>query len=289
MRCKFPTLKTKCKLHRKNYTFTTSGDSCRELFSADIKYWVYTKYSNPKLSPYTKYMGNKYYGNTTLSMDIWGMYDMNEYNANPEFDNILMKLLDYILGISGVCLCNDVEGEKQRRNDGYGKPNNLLVNHNFGNVYHRVIFEYGVLSNFWLVSPITTSLISSMFRDCLSAILDDKVSLILDELVFSKVDYEEVKRVINEVDKERALDIYRNVIVPFYEHEYISNSNSIPMSRKNTRKAVDVMFREGTSGVFNPEKINGYWYTLSTHYGISTFTSYMCRKNSRGAERYLEV
>ncbi len=66
MRCKFPTLKAECELHRKSYTFTTNGDSCREYFSSSIKSGLYNHCNNPKLSPYTKYNDGKYYGNTIL-------------------------------------------------------------------------------------------------------------------------------------------------------------------------------------------------------------------------------
>ena len=304
MRCVFLHLKvdsnvlSKDKLddkYIKNNKFSTDGDSCREGFASDIGSGLRgIRNREPesrylKLSPYTKHSNDEYYGDCVLKIQLHGSRDMEKYHSNKEFTAILDKLLDYMLGISSVCLCNDVDGERKRRKNLHGNPNTLVKEHTETSYGDYVWFNYSVLSNFWLVSQITISLISSIFRDCVNAMVDDRVSPELDNLIFSKVDYDEVKRVINEVDKKKALDIYRKVIVPFYESQYVANSQSIPMSREKVRNAVDIMFREGTSSVFNPDKMMRYFDTFSHTYGVSKFCMYMNKINSRGAERYLRM
>jgi len=176
----------------------------------------------------------------------------------------LIKAFDYIPGIMSVALSQGKE-EESRRNY-YGKAGTYRIQK------HGI--EYRTLSSYWLTSPFLTSLVTSLVRDAFTIVYNNKE----DELLFSQKDENEIRNIIDTGNANKAIDVYKKVIIPAYDA--IDIKKEVPMQLDYVRNLVDIMMKKGYTKLFNPYSMLNYWwikapwindFPYSTTYGVRKF------------------
>lgn len=225
--------------------------------------------SNPYiLKPliYETKKGKKYIGSAEINMDISPLVDLYDFYVEDENGDKHIKraskLADYILGILTVAMSHAPEEKKEKPAKNYRG----LIMKSTGQ------FVYISSSPFWLVSPITTSIMVGVARNCISHIMDDEDGYIdLDNDIFKKVTHKKVLEVIKSHDVREAQLIWQKVIKPFYKKNQESTSSYVVLANPNHIKVVDKLIKSGTYTYFKPDRCSQYWMSFNTHYGIFSF------------------
>jgi hypothetical protein len=179
-------------------------------------------------------------------------------------DKDFRQALDYTLSIIGVLFCSD-EGERRRRRRGLGKAGSTEISHDGG--YTDI--TYNVLSPLWLITPITVSFVLGTMRNVIC--LTEHNNAIVHKKLFDKVSYTEVKRIIDECDRQAAMHIYKKVILPFFDSAEFSGNSDVFLSQGHVRRTISPLINDGIKAHLYPEKTRKYWNNLDSHYGISQF------------------
>ena len=250
--------------------------TCRELFISGLDRTINNEIYNNKfvnnpyiLSPKAYVEGKrkkKYILNTSIGLTTNGI---NQYMELSKYPDLVIKTLDYIVGIISVCLSRGEE-EIQRRKLGKGKAGSCYIDYN----ENTLDIKYNVLSPFWLTSPILTSFILGITRNCL-ALIYCLGSKDLNEFLFSKIEYNEIKSIINNVDYKKAQEVYYNIIEPFFDLNGIRNTKGIYLSFKDKRDVLKKLIDDGYESVFRPERMKQHWKRYSEFYGFDRFCSYI--------------
>lgn len=203
-----------------------------------------------------------YYGHSTINLhyEKWAI-NPDDFDKIKNTDkDIIYKSLNYIVGIIGVLLSSD-RGEVDRRKHGIGTIKDIdCVTKD-----DEITFKYSVLSPAWFITPMTVSLILGMCRETISiSVFNTK--FIKDNLL-SKISLEEVNEIIMNCDRNKALKMYKNIIIPFYEK--ISSSHVV-LSNKDTREVFHPLLVNGITSIFKPQFTKYYWFALQSHFGIDT-------------------
>lgn len=188
----------------------------------------------------------------------------------------LIKALDYIPGLIFVAI-SPGEEEKIRRQC-YGKAGTYRI--------QKHGLEYRTLSSSWLVSPPLTSLAFGLSRDAFLIVYHD-----LEKELFSLVEQNEVRRIINEVDAKAARDIFFNKIKPFYLEYLITKPKGIPDNESwgclidnspykhpDNQTTIDKIIKESYKAYFDPMDTVDYWRLtkdlgmFNSGYGIASFS-----------------
>jgi len=165
------------------------------------------------------------------------------YFTNPKNLENVIRALDYLVGTISVAI--SPYRDEYVRKKYYGKAGTYRIQP------HGI--EYRTLSSFWIVSPILTSLITSMARDAVTLVRRGKAK----KYLFDKVDSKEIVRIINQHDVEAAKMVYKNVIKPLYS--LFKYELGVPMTLEPVVKFVDELVKYGYRHFFNPLNTIYYW------------------------------
>ena len=260
--------------------------SCRELFIDSLRSQVYASQVNNKVNsnpyrlvpePYIEINDKKLPLNTSIQLHACGV---NQMRVMSKHSDTLSKSLDYILGILSVCLARG-KGEKERRNLKEGLAGDFTMEKE-DRVYSSspsYMASYNTLSPFWITSPILTSFILGVARNCLSITmgLKDKE---LNKLLFDNIPYAQVKKAINNTDYKLAQSIYYEVLVPFFSQKGIAEHNGIYLSSKRNRDTIKKLIDDGFDSVFKPHRMKQHWQKYSNFYGFNRMVGYINNPNS---------
>lgn len=172
--------------------------------------------------------------------------------------------LDILLGLPCVGFSHD-KGERLRRKL-YGRAGS-----------HRIQahgLEYRVLSSFWMASPILASLITKMGRNALSVVYSRQFKNLMDRVG----NINEVRNIINDVDRVKARKFYSNVVMPFWK---TFSCDRIVAKKVKTKSLIRYMMNHGYKDVFKPFKTKYYWGVNGNRkglwkdlrYGVEQYTS----------------
>jgi len=190
----------------KKDTIKDTDRECRR-FGCSPDFNIYTEKS-PKYPDGEKHLIRYAGGHIHLGFNNITAMD---YFKNPTHLINLIKMLDSTIGIMSVALSPDIE-EKLRRKY-YGKAGTYrLPNHGL---------EYRVLSSFWLASPIMVSLVYTIARTALTITM--RKPTIRKEYIKS-ISLEEVRDIIDNINKEKAIEFYHEKIVPLIKETKIRAS-----------------------------------------------------------------
>jgi len=208
------------------------------------------------------------------------LFMMSNSLANSKYINKhnkeLIKLLDYILGTISVCLSFGKD-EVVRRELKSGLPGKGKVKKGKIGYWDGFILEYPLLSPFWTTSPILTSFITGLARNCLSYGMwyKDVKGKNIDESLFDNVEYKRIQDIIKNVDRESAKEIYYEVIIPFVSGDDVNNAKGMMLSTNERRKSIKKLIDDGFQTVFRPERMQKHWEKYSEFYGFYRFTNYI--------------
>jgi hypothetical protein len=148
--------------------------------------------------------------------------DENAFLLNPYGKIDMVKAMDCIHGVISTVL--DASDEAIARRSLYGKPGAHRPKEAYG-------VEYRALSNYWLKSPITVSLMYELTNDALDVVRDGKLPELLDAMGEN-----EVKRVIDQGDSEAAMKMIETHLLPilsedsrFYFNEALAKATANDM------------------------------------------------------------
>jgi hypothetical protein len=268
----------------------TSWDTCRETTATSIMRSLITKGEmvGKRTKPYiimpiasarTK-DGKVVTGTTNIFLEF---DDDNAEESEDEarkyhgFDHKLTKnALNSVVSILGVLLSSGNE-EITRRKHKVGLPSDITIEEDKdGSVWGDIIrFKYSVLSPAWITHPITVSLILGTLRNTISVCLtnpDIVKSKLLDDLKMS-----EIERIIMTCDRQKALQVYKENIIPFFTSKSVSDTENY-LSQKEIRDRISPIINHGLFSIFRPEKTAYYWSCYGSHYGLESLTEYDYKK-----------
>ena len=281
------TIPIKCADMGRSYT-------CRELFISSLYSVIYRSKTNSKVD------SNPYVIMPKASVEIKGkvrplkgqvgLYSsgVNQYRFMKDNIDLISKTLDYILGITNVCLSRG-EDEVIRRKAGEGKAGDVESHkHGTDRRYNDEYMEliYKTPSPFWITSPILTSFIMGLTRNCMAIPMGLGKNQMKD-LLFDNISYTEIKKIINNTDYKSAQAVYYEVLEPFFNTTEVKNSPGIYLTFPNMRHALKKLIDDGFDSVFRPESMRNQWGKYTKYYGFSRFCSYINNPRSvLGYENY---
>jgi len=175
----------------------------------DINAWYLIQNSPPKAPKGFRSGGAHIHVGTEKG---WDTSFLLEYEKKADF----IKIMDYIIGISSTII--DFSQAAVDRRLLYGKSGA------FRETYYGV--EYRVLSNFWMKSPTSVSMIYHLVDDCLKLYLENKklpkalskrseeLMKIIDNGIWDKADKifnEEISKIISEESVDLVLTVRENI------------------------------------------------------------------------------
>lgn len=194
----------------------------------------------------------------------------------------LKQILDYILGITSVCLSHsDVEIERRKSN--IGLANDFTIK-NYS-VLGGLEFSYNVLSPFWTVSPIMVSFITGLARSCYQLLINLTPEY-LNNYLFNLATHNEICEIINKVDYENAKDFYNKVILNFFNSKDVRDYHRILLSTELHQSTLKDLIENGYEYGFKPDKMLRYWYKFSNRYGFNRMCNYFQRERNKGYNYY---
>jgi hypothetical protein len=233
--------------------------------------------------------GNSYYGKASIDINISSVIALHKYyNGIPKDKRYLdlAKAIDYIVGITSTAMSQD---DKEIQRSKYKSKDTRF------SVSSSKIITYSPSSNYWLISPVTVSIITGLTRNVISHLVtipeiydsDEEIDM---KSLFSEIDYKTIKNVIDTHNVSEAKSIYRKVIVPFYTNLYkqdLYTGGRIFLGSPDTRKVITNFVEDGVYTYFNPDELLNYWNYFHMHYGLDDFiedfgTSKKDWKNSLG-------
>jgi hypothetical protein len=201
-----------------------------------------------------------------IKMIPTNMNDMKMIKSKKNQD-ILKEVLNYILGIIGVCFYHQKD-EVLRRENNVGTSGNISIYKDEEETYN---IDYNVLSPKFMTSPILISFISGLARDCIGTVSGLPKDIINKELL-SKYDKKEIDRVINETDYKTAKKIFNKTLIPFFSKHFEINGL---LSSKNKITTLKELVDKDTIDIFRPNRTINHWRRYSNLYGYNRFSSYI--------------
>ena len=191
-------------------------------------------------------------------------------NLNTLFDrkdikNEMSLILDYVLGIIGVCLSHGKEELVRRKRDKDALANTTKFTKGTYGSSNPIQINYTTLSPFWTASPPLTSFMLGLARDCFSAVVDGNVKIY--ENLIDLEDKKNVYSIINKVNHKKAKKLYYEMIIPFFE----SLSDVLIVNPKFRRMFLDHIVEHGYQTEFKPERMREYWTTYKSNEGYNWY------------------
>jgi hypothetical protein len=249
----------------KNVKATVSGDcfdACRETLVHHLGDNIYPKIvnrvnsSNPyKIEPliFHKIKRGTYVGQSELMMDLKN--SLNIVNKLSGMRDDVLKSLNAVVGIIGVAMSNSSKERSRRAN--LGAPNELAI--------RGSMISYRVLSPFWLISPVTVSIMTGLARNVISDVADGKAP---HKSIHKKYSEATINKVITSADRASAIRIYKNAILPFYDGRRGENRF---LNKSDETKVITKFVEKGVFSFFDPKRVYDYWHDEDYHFGLRDF------------------
>jgi len=190
--------------------------------------------------------------------------------------NRLKKLLDYYVGIIGICLSHDDTEKHRRSNKKFQSPYTVIkdTTNNYNNNLtlptvnqtnsNRYEIYYSGLSPFYLISPPLTSLILGLLRDVVDLSNHQYTNCNKYRLAtkyLKAISHKKIKEIIDTVDYEKAKKLYYKYIRPISSyHPRITNTLRCQTIVPCTHLTIlDDMIENGYQKHFKPSKLSTYW------------------------------
>ena len=269
----------------KNHTVTIASPSsynCRETLGHRVKDEIRDATLNPKTGNHsykfqpliaTKLKSGMIYGRSKIILKTSSVNVTKYFRDNTNARTDVFKVMNYVLGIMGVCLSNPKE-EKLRRTH-MGAPNEYRSRNNGDSI----IFTYEVLSPFWLVSPVMQSIITGIARNCLGVVYSGYQSHLFD-----KISEAEINSIIQNANRSKALRVFKDIILPFFK-KYGSGDDIFLYSEPH-RKLITKLVEDGADRVFKKSNTVKYWTEYHDHYGLESFEEDVCSGRNINWNRY---
>jgi hypothetical protein len=204
-------------------------------------------------------------GNSDISLNVscLALEDIETFQDDENVAEYATKLISYIPGIIGTAMSNspleDLRAQKIHGNSSYVS-------------FDGDFFYFTALSNFWLVSPVTVSIMTGLTRNAISHALDENY---YEDELFSSISYSDVKSIINNHRRDKAQEVFKDIILPFYDRHYNKAGEGYFLLdkdfSKSERKVIENLVKHGVHTFFKLENMNHYWQDFHHHYGVMRF------------------
>ena len=267
-------------------TFTTPTYNCRELVINYINYEIMDKTLNRRArnNPYKlfAYASDELDSGKVAILKSRITLMPNEFSVVYSLSDSIqrekvIKAVYYTLGIISTCLSHGTREEERMKVLDLDK----LVRITSSGVSKTI--EIDLLSPYWLTHPVLVSLILGLARQCISYVYQGNYTKQLDEL-FNSIDYDEVKRIIKDVDEKEARKVYYKYLVPFFSKYH---HNTMLLFSEKHRQAISGLIDNGYEIAFDTNKLWENWSRYSSTYGFNKFSAYITSPRSRrGYDNY---
>lgn len=245
--------------------------TCRETLSHRIKDSLIERgMPNPKSSKQyqlrplvAKMIGkNLLLGNGTIIMVTNNTQLSNFFLSNKAHRYDVIRALNYIVAIMGVCMFD--EKEERLRRTKVGTPDDYSIRQ----LSYGIRFTYRVLSPAFCVSPVLLSLYTLLSRNAMACVYRSSSRDVIKSMVFDAISENEINDIIVSSDRKRALRVFNKIIVPFFKSSSIRDSSGIVLSNSTYRRVIQKFINGKSKKYFNPSNTNKYWNSHDDHYGF---------------------
>ena len=133
--------------------------------------------------------------------------------------------------------------------------------------YTKSVITYSRLSPHWLLCQVTVSIMTGLARNAISHAVDDDCKISTME---NKISHSQILDIIKTADRNKAINVYKNVILPFYD-KYIHKDEDMFLRDVAKRRVITKFVEDGFETWFKPEKTVIYWRDMRDHMGLDYF------------------